>query len=358
MDKTSIFTPVLSLNEFFLLDYYSYGFLNPVYTNIKLPSKYTNRVLLADSGGYQLFMAKCAHQRDPTIKYSVIDGVGIHTNSGMILDPIELCRRYGKLNAELAFTIDDPLISSNEEEFEHKISKGYDYAVRILEYSKLLCPTTKILIPWHFATYEQMKKCFFRFDGLGADGYAFPVRASAFISETPKIAYVLSFLHSRGVKRVHLFGSSRPEIALISATAMTLNLFEQITFDSTTWNTFIRGRKYLDDVTLKAKKLSRSYRIGDYLPFRHPISNDKLTYGELTSGELRKMASIHNVLAISNFTREMARKASVPEKLKNYVMKNPTIFPRKEEIIPAINILLITADKSYKYLRKWVPWPI
>jgi tRNA-guanine family transglycosylase len=352
------YTPVLSFHEYFVLDYYTYGFVNPVYTTRKIPAKYANRVLLADSGGYQLFKAKCDHQRDPTIRCSVIDGVGIHNDNGIILDPIELCRRYGKLNAELGFTIDDPLISSNEEEFQHKISKGYDYATRILNYRKVLCPNTKILIPLHFATYEQLKICFSQFENLDADGYAFPVRKSAYISDTAKIAYVLCFLHSRGVKRVHLFGSSRPEIALISATAMAFNMFDQITFDSTTWNTYIWGKTYLDAITLKQKYLSRSYKIGDPLPFNHPISNDKLTYGDLTTGELRRLTSIHNVFAISDYTKNMTFEASEPENLKNYVKNNPTIFPKNEEIISAINILLITTSKSYKYLRKWVPWPI
>ena len=111
------FTPAMNAGDTLIIQHYGYCFFNPTGWFPK-PNRLSIRiasVCFSDSGGYQLYSLNKDHQNgNGSIRCIVIPGVGIKTRKNcLIIDPIDLCRKYGELDIDYGFTLDHPLSDTN-----------------------------------------------------------------------------------------------------------------------------------------------------------------------------------------------------------------------------------------------------
>ena len=137
--------------------------------------------------------------------------------------------------------------------------KSYECAEMMFDCRQDFCPDTQAFYSASF--FNRRINCTvisIKCQRLSPDGYAFPVREDTSWEYLMRIAYVLSFLHGRGVRYVHMFGSCKPEIIIVGAAAIGLEMFQRITFDSSTWDTARHNPpKYLGTKYLKTERHSQ-----------------------------------------------------------------------------------------------------
>jgi len=358
-----IFTPVLIGNDHLIFHYNSYCFINPIRSppkseilkKVKIPAEYWG-----DSGGYQIFITNQAYlEGDGKQRCLIIPGVGIReTKKHLIIDPIDLCKKYGQLNINYGFTLDFPLsYDTSDDEYKDNLSKSYASAKLMFQCRKDLCEKTNLLIPLHYITKIQLYDYYKRMSSLNPDGYAIPVRFRSDWTRLVKTALSLCFLYDRGVEVIHLFGSSRPEIIILGAAAVGLKMFRQISFDSTTWNTakYNRRVKLIDPKTLSQNFIELSKIIEIELP-KTLITRLHTDKKLLPVAFKKKMILLHNILAISRYTQEMAERAKDIEALKRFIITESHLKPHKERLLSVINILNTSKERGYGFIEKHLDW--
>ena len=147
------FTPAMNAGDILIIQHYGCCFFNPSGWYPKpenLPIR-IGFVCLSDSGGYQLYSRNQDYLNGTGPKQCiVIPGVGIKTRKNcLIIDTIDLCRKYGELGIDYGFTLDHPLSdNSSEEEYEINLVKSYEWAKLSPDQSKFIfC----VLVPlWLF----------------------------------------------------------------------------------------------------------------------------------------------------------------------------------------------------------------
>ena len=179
------------------------------------------------------------------------------------------------------------------------------------------------------------------------------MRGSFDLAWLVRIACTLSFLSSMGVKKVHLFGSSRREVIFIGAAALGLQMFDQVSFDSRTWNTllFDKRPKYFDTKTLKGYHI-KNEKIIDILTPTRLIT--KLKIYPFNSKNRKRLLMLHNALAISQFSDEMARRAKDIDKFKKYISNQCYLASKRDRLLVAIDILNMSVKHGYDFVEKWL----
>jgi len=352
------FTPAMNAGDILIIQHYGYCFFNPAGWYPK-PDKLPIRigfVCLSDSGGYQLYSRNKDYENgNGSRRCIVIPGVGIKTRKNcLIIDPIDLCRKYGELGIDYGFTLDYPLSdNASEEEYEINLLKSYEWAKLMIGLRDDLCPTTKLLIPLHYCTEQQLRHYFNTMSKLNPDGYAIPVRDTSTWEDMVRIAYALCFLQHKRVKIVHMFGSSRREIIILGAAASGLGMFQQLSFDSTSWNTAIYVLQYLDSKTLGLHPV-------------HDIKKVKLNLPESLIEELqstvidpalkKKLILLHNVIATSDHANAMLKRAKDIETLKRFIENTPHLSIQRRRLLASIGILHTSMKRGFPYIEKWFGW--
>jgi hypothetical protein len=192
---------------------------------------------------------------------------------------------------------------------------------------------------------------------LSPDGYAFPLRGGFEHYWIIRIACTLSFLYSKGVQKVHMFGSSRKEVILIGAAAIGLGMFEQLSFDSRTWNTLIFDKrpKYFDPHTLKGKRIQTGKAIDILLPSQL-LQTDQYSTVNLNKMQKERLLMLHNAMAISQYAEDMANRAKEPNRFRQYLNKQRYLASKKDRLLIAINILEKTVNSGYGFVERWLRW--
>ena len=352
-----IYTPALSSKDLIIFSYIHHCFINMVRS---MPSAamlqnleiYPN--LLCDSGGFQIYkiIFKILNG-EKTEKFAIIPGAGIHRRKGVfILDPIDLCEKYGKLYVKCGFTLDFPQVVGSAEEYKDHLFKSYECAEMMFDCRQDFCPDTKLFIPLHFSTKEQLHRYFDKMSTLSPDGYAFPVRDDTSWEYLMRIAYVLSFLHGKGVQRVHMFGSCKPEIIIVGAAAIGLEMFERITFDSSTWDTARNNPpKHLEPNTLKQKDIRGLNVFRPMLP-KSLIRKLKGYEKYLPKSYFYKLVVFDNVLNVNRLTQKMTEIAENIDQLKWFVKTSADFEPVSAMLMHAIGLLQKASTEEYKYFEK------
>jgi hypothetical protein len=310
--------------------------------------------LLSDSGGFQIYKSIFnTFNGERTEKIDVIPGVGIHRrNKVLVLDPIDLCEKYGALNVRCGFTLDFPVVFGSPDEYEDHLIKSYECAEIMFDCRYDFCPDTQLLIPLHFSTKDQLHRYFDKMSKLSTDGYAFPVREDTSWEYLMRIAYVLGFLHGKGVRYVHMFGSCKQEIIIVGAAAIGLEMFQRITFDSSTWDTARHNPpKYLQPNTLKQKDIRRLEVFRPMLP--KSLTQELRGYEKyLPRSYFYKLVLLNNALNVNRLTRKIAEIAGDIEQFKWFIKINADYELLRDMLIQAIELLQIAAVKDYKYIEK------
>lgn len=352
-----IYTPALSSKDLIIFSYIDYCFINIVRS---MPSAGMLQgleiypYLLSDSGGFQIFKSifKIING-EKAEKFDIIPGAGIHRRNGvLILDPIDLCEKYGKLDVKCGFTIDFPLVEASIEEYEDHLIKSYECAEIMFDCRPDFCPDTQLFIPLHFRTKEQLHRYFDKMSTLSPDGFAFPVRDDTSWEYLMKIAYALSFLHAKGVQHVHMFGSCKPEIIIVGAAAIGIEMLQRITFDSSTWDTARNNPpKLLEPNTLKQKDIRELEVYRPMLP-KSLIQKLKGYEQYLPRSYFYKLILLNNVLNVNRLTQNMTEMADDIEQLKWYIKISADYEPVSAMLVHAIGLLQKASEEGYDYIEE------
>jgi queuine/archaeosine tRNA-ribosyltransferase len=347
-----IYVPVSTGFTDLVNKYHPNCLFNPVRQNSKnliqidRPDFYEN---FADSGGYQLYSNEFNIDK-PSM---VMQGVGIKNEADvLVIDPIDLCRCYGELKDKYGFTLDEP-ISDNLglNEYSRKRKNSYRWAKLMFNSRNKLCPNTELFVPLHFITKKHLHHYVEKTLDLNPDGYAFPARSRFEQNGLIKISYVLCFLNNKSVKKVHLLGSSRQEVITIAAAAVGLKMFNQISFDSRTWNTAHFNTKpiIIDSKTLRQRKIMTGEKINLFVP-KTLLDNSSL----YDSQNFKKLLVLHNAYAISKYAKNLAEIATDISSLKCHLSFLRLNGKQSERILAAIDVLETYSVKGYGYLEKWL----
>lgn len=345
-----VYCPVSTDNNNLVNNYHPNCLFNPIRQMPDIRNSLSGTSYFGDSGGYQLYR----YNDHETKRCIVVPAVGIRNGAKLlVIDPLDLCKRYNKLGVKYGFTLDRPLSEeSTHTEFINNLTESYGWAHLMYEHRSRLCPNTELLIPLHYSTKNQLHHAFKKMAQLNPDGYAFPVRGCFDFAWLIWIACTLSFLSSMGVQKVHMFGSSRREVIFIGAAALGLQMFEQISFDSMTWNTLVFDKrpKYFDPDTLKGHRI-KNEEIIDILTPTRVMTKTQLFPLDIINR--KRLLMLHNALAISQYAEDMAKMARNIDLFKEYLGEQSYCGSRTKT---AIEVLKMSKTKGYKYLQKSLNW--
>ena len=351
------YTPALSSKDLIIFENVPDCFINPVRSppsRRMLTSLETYPYLFCDSGGYQIYKIKYKMLNgEDTERFEVIYGAGIQRYNGvLILDPIDLCEKYGELNVKCGFTLDFPLVVGTSEEYEDHLFRSYECAAKMFDCQQDFCADTDLFIPLHFSTQKQLHIYFNTMSTLNPDGYAFPVRDNTNWEYLMKICYTLSFLHAKGVQKVHMFGSCKPEIIIIGAAALGLQMFQQITFDSSTWDTARNNPpKYLDPGNLRQRDIRD---LKTFMPHFPKSFTQKIKGYEkyLPKSYFYKLIGFSNVQTVNHYTKKMVSLAQDVEKLKWFVRTNRDLKSVSPLLMHSIGLLQSASGEKNKCVEE------
>ena len=347
--------------------YYKNVLYNPVrqkFDTLLKYKRYENSVNFADSGGFQIANTEGSDEKRCIVKI----GAGIQIKKNLtIIDPIDLCRQYGKLDIKYGFTLDYPFWGDlGEDIFVKRLDDSYTWAKLMFTERSRRCLRTEFLVPLHFRTKTQLDTYFKKMSPLKPEGYAIPAFQQRTLDDVKKISYTLSFLHGKGVKKVHLLGTSNRVVIAVMAAALSQKMFDMISFDSRTWNNATKPFKidkskdtedyfYIHPKTLKPQNIvPGETKIIHFLP---PRLKGLIEFD--SSDDFRSAAEkiyLFNAFAIRRYAKRLADKANDIFGLLNYL---PEAGFNKSELKKAsagIQILMDSATKGFDYVRKNVTW--
>jgi hypothetical protein len=283
----------------------------------------------------------------------VVVGVGIKKQSKLtVIDPIDVCRCYGKLNIKFGFTLDHPMsYVPGPDEYGKKLRNSYRWAKIMFKERQDLCPDTQLFIPLQFTTKAQLYQYFERMEPLHPDGYAFPGRGRWCSAKAITIACTLCYLHSKKVEKVHLLGSSRREIIIIAAAAIGLRMFKQLSFDSRTWNTrnFNKDLIMIESRTLSQKVVSKVKPQYLYL-IKPSLVN---LYFDIDANN-KRLLMLNNAFAITQYADRLANIATNIADLKDHLPFLRIRGNGLKRALTAIDIFETYLNKGYGFIEKWL----
>ncbi len=346
------YVPVSTDNDCLVNRHHPHPLFNPIRQDVDQLIETTQRSKIApfcDSGGLQLVN----YERDPDKPCMVVIGVGIKKyNNLTVIDPIDVCRCYGRLNVKFAFTLDHPMPKvPAPDDYDKRLKNSYRWASIMFDMKRDLCRDTELFIPLQFITKAQLHEYFDRMAPLRPDGYAFPARGRWCFSKAITLACTLCYLHSKKVRTVHLLGSSRREIIIIAAAAIGLRMFTQVSFDSRTWNTrnFNKDLIMIDSRTLSQRVVSKVKP--EYLCLIKPSLVD--LYFDIDANN-KKLLMLNNAFAITQYADRLANIASNIADLKEYLPFLRIRGNGLKRVLTAIDIFETYLDKGYGFIEKWL----
>jgi len=263
---------------------------------------------------------------------------------------------YGSLNIRYGFTLDYPIVDGSAEEYYEHLSRSYECAKIMFECRPQLCPDTDLLIPLQFSTKGQLHNYYAEMSVLCPDGYGFPVRGTTSWNYLQRIVYTLVFLHHKGVQMVHMLGSSKPEIIVIGAIAASLNMFQRVTFDSSTWDTARNvPPKYISPEDLTQKDIRRLGKFQAELPKRLV---DELRSGKnnLPRSYFYKLIPFCNIMTIIHYTKEIFELSKDLGDLKWFINNHFRFKRTNEMLIDAIDVLYSGFIHGHPFVEKHFDW--
>jgi hypothetical protein len=159
-------------------------------------------------------------------------------------------------------------------------------------------------------------------------------------------ACALSFLFFKNVKVVHMLGNSSKELIIIgAAAAVGLKMFEQLSFDSGSFDQLNYGRiKYMDHNTMRYVDLKKS-GVSELIA----IPKD----GIKISKEEREEVALRNAFTLTNYTQLISMKAQSIATLKQHIKENKHLKKKEEILNCAIRVLERAVSDGYEFVESW-----
>lgn len=321
----------------------------------------SKEMVFSDSTGYQALLAF------PTARRVVLGLVARPRNAKgeakdevLFLNPLYNCQENTRTHTTTGFLVDYPTIPENVPDTPMDSDEVYDWKLRMsqkardltLPLAARLCPETDLAIALQPRFMDELESYFDAMSVPEVKMYGFPTRSKGPL----EIAYVLSFLHSRGVTMVHMLGSSAAIKIMVLAAAAGLGMFDRITFDSNTWQAYFGGKRhFLDHETLrrmprrgnKPGKMFTDARLkllldeygGDFDRFLAGLEPPE-------DATVKEWVGIYNIRVIESFAGRMLHLAR-ENTLADYVEDCWLPQKRKTEVLQAIEMLRISAEQGH-----------
>lgn len=347
--------------------YYKNVLYNPVrqrFDTLLKYKRYEKSENFADSGGFQIANTEGSDEKRCIVKI----GAGIQIKKNLtIIDPIDLCRQYGKLDIRYGFTLDHPFWDNTDpKNFSKRLNNSYTWAKLMFAERTRKCPHTEFIIPLHFRTKTQLDTYFKKMSPLEPEGYAIPAFKKRSLNDIIKISYTLSFLHHKNVKKVHLLGTSNIALIAIMAAALSLKMFEMISFDSRTWNNatnkFRKDKSsenedyfYINPLTLgKQNIVPGETKIIHFLPPRLKGLIEFDQNDDFRSA--KEKIYFYNAFATRRYAKRLVEKADSIPALLDYLPEAGFDKSKIKKASAGIQILIDSVTKGFSNVREKITW--
>jgi len=206
-----------------------------------------------------------------------------------------------------------------EREFRYKLHYNVPWAIESAKLRKKLCPDISLFIPVQAYNIRQFEEFCEQIKGIDFDGFSLPIRNMSMM----EIALFMLKMHTMGVKKVHILGSS--SLPTISVCAfMSQRFFEWVSFDATTWRIQAQFGSFINPYDLSYSKL---HKIGKFdTSYRcHCPSCQGMTLGQLSAIgriERTRILRTNNYLAIQNICKEFGEASFDVQYLENRLRKS------------------------------------
>ena len=343
-----LYLPALARGDEFIASYCKHYLINPLVgcPNMVNYNPDSQTVIIGDSGGYQIYKAK---KKDKL--FLVLPGHGISNqySDRIVIDPEHLCKSYRIHNANYGMTLDFPCLSKSSYEFMISLKNSVQYSELMFDLKDIYCPDTQFIIPLQFSSSNQFILTFKEHSRFKPSGYAFPVRHLYWT----QVAYVLSFLHSEGVNRIHFLGSSTPGLILLAAASHGLSMFDYITFDSTNWapSRYDKEPQYLSRNTLRRKPYDPSKT-----KLLSPYSSSNANENSYYSTNLDTKLKLHNITAIAMYTRSAELLGSDLRQLKRFIRRKKHLKEDRPDLLTSLVILKRSIKYGHSFIDKHFKW--
>ena len=203
----------------------------------------------SDSGGLQVITLGTDKRK--TVLFGPMYKTDTKDSDFLTIGLLSICQEYRRLNSSIGFHLDIPSgPDDNDYDYYYKLEKSIEARNTIMELAPAVCPETRLGIVLHPRYPFEVEGYFSLIATPTVHIYAYPPGNKS--KDALANAFILSFLHSVGVRHVHFLGSSAVPVIILLAKALTLRMFESCSFDSLTWNQQAVGKGYrlLDPITL------------------------------------------------------------------------------------------------------------
>jgi tRNA-guanine family transglycosylase len=321
-------------------------------------SKYT----MFDSSGYQLLKGEEKGKRltfNPNLPMK-------HNGREINLAPRHVMETAPVFQSDIVIGLDNPIrklktVAEKMAEFKRKLNYNVRWAFESAAEWKERCPEAKFFLPIQCYDIEQLDLFLSKTDGLCYDGVSMPIRNL----KIPEIALFLVSFYQRGIKQVHLLGtSSFPRIALCAYAAH--HMFEWVSLDATTWRLAADMGEFLNPWNLSRVKLSPRINISADKPNNCPCPFcDGMNFAAIQGLERKKKIRLlreHNWWSVGKAFFELA-KHSVDiieiEKLMRTGCRTPRMAETVDTLIKTLSLVETFKDWDIDTLEKLLsPKPI
>ncbi len=205
-------------------------------------------MLMCDSGGFQVLKSEM-NGVIPT--FNMFEPMEFSKTKANI-SPRHVLEIAARLNPAYLVGLDYPIRKDIQpSEFEREFYTKLDYNVDWAATTSLLLPEygfehERLLIPVQCYTLEQFEIFWRMLDGLQFGGLSMPTRQ---MSNEEMVAFLRNMRH-KGVRRVHILGTTKAEAIVIGAYAARHH-FEWVSLDAASWFQNAKHNLYQDPATLK-----------------------------------------------------------------------------------------------------------
>jgi queuine/archaeosine tRNA-ribosyltransferase len=300
-----------------------------------LESKY----LMLDSSGFQLLKGEEKGKRlsfDPCLPMK-------HTARVINLAPRHVLEAASLIQPDIVVGLDFPVrklktAAEKEAEFLRKLPYNVRWAFESAQWWNEFHPQARFFLPIQCYDLNQLKIFFQQTSGLTYDGVSMPIRGLK-ISE---IALFLVGFHQRGIKRVHLLGtSSFPVIALCAYAAK--HLFDWVSLDATTWRMAADKGEFLNQYNLSRVKLNPNVDIpaGKANNCPCPFCNG-LNFGAIQGLERKKKIDLlrrHNWWSVEQAFADLEKSSSDIVSLEKFMLERTHKVAMVDELVKTLSLV-------------------
>lgn len=275
------------------------------------------RHLIGDSSGFQI------HQAEKDRKSITFDPSQPMKNTAKALNisPQQVMEAAVPHQPGIVIGLDWPIrkVKGNiqkELEFHNKLRFNVPWAFESFAWKNALIPDAQYFQPLQCYTLEHLNIFLNEIRGVQFDGVSMPVRTL----KPAELALFLVNFYQRGIKRVHLLGtSSFPNIVICAYAAW--NLFEWVSIDSTTWRFAADKESYISPLNLSRTDLRTSVHVPTSkvnlcrCPFCSGLSFQSIQ-AISPRGDKLQLLREHNWLAIANLVADLYENGDTIPKLE------------------------------------------